>query len=60
MQVNITPHTVSINIPKTTGLLSDELGPEPGPYIRVAESEAGPDREWDHTIGSTPALINAD
>ena len=57
MQVNITPHTASINIPKTTGLLSDELGPEPGPYIRVAEAETDPDREWDLIIGSTPALI---
>ena len=37
MQVNITLHTASKNIPKTTGLLSDELGPELGPYIRVAE-----------------------
>ena len=60
MQVKITLHIVSKNIPKTTGLLSDELGPEPGPYIKVAEAEAGPDREWDHTIGSTPALIRAD
>ena len=55
MQVDITPHTASINIPKTSGLLSDKLGPEPGPYIKVAEAEAGPDREWDHTLGSTPA-----
>ena len=54
MQVNITLHIASKNIPKTTGLLSDELGPEPGPYIKVAEAEAGPDREWDHTLGSTP------
>ena len=60
MQVKIISHTASINIPKTTGLLSDELGPVPGPYIRVAEAEAGPDRVWDHTIGSTPALIRAD
>ena len=42
MQVNITLHIASKNIPKTTGLLSDELGPELGPYIRVAEQSMGP------------------
>ena len=53
MQVNITLYIGSKNIPKTTGLLSDKLGP--GPYIKVVEAEAGPDREWDHTPGSIPA-----
>ena len=48
MQVNITQHIASKNIPKTTGLLNDELGPVPGPYIRVAEQSVGPN-PWVHS-----------
>ena len=52
MQVKISLHKASKIFPKPL-LLSDEL--VPGPYKKVVEAEAGPDREWDHTPGSTPA-----
>ena len=52
MQAKVTLHRTSKLIPKPL-LLSDEL--VPGPYKKVVEAEAGPDRERDHTPGSTSA-----
>ena len=51
MKVKISLHKVSKIFPKPL-LLSDKL--VPGPYKKVVEAEAGPDREWDHTPGCTP------